>query len=209
MDEIRNITNRLRNAIMESGYTYAQLEQKTNIPKSTLQRWASGGIKKIPIDAIVTIADAIGVSAKWILGWSETPAVAMPASGVIPIVGVIRAGYPILAEENIIGYQVAPVKNTDEYFYLRVTGDSMINKGITDGCLVLIHRQETAENGQIVACRVNSDDATLKIFSDMNDTVFLMPANPKYSPIIVPKNQFLTGEAAIYGVVKYVMTEIL
>ena len=72
MNEIEKITKRLRYAITESGYTYAQLEMKTGIPKSTLQRWAAGNIKKIPIDAIVIIANAVGISARWIMGWEGT-----------------------------------------------------------------------------------------------------------------------------------------
>lgn len=207
MNEIELITNRLKNAITESGLSFSQLEKKTGIPKSTLQRWASGQIKRIPVDDIVTIADAIGISAKYIMGW-EQPKTAIPATGVVPILGTIPAGYPVFAEEDIIGYQVAPVPNTDDYFFLRVKGDSMINKGIMDGCLVLIHKQETAENGQIVACRINGDEATLKIFTQTNETVVLMPANASYNPIIVPVTAFECGDAAIYGVVKCIITEV-
>ena len=208
MNELELITARLRQAIDESGYSYAELAKKTGIPKTTLNRWANGQIKRAPVDDIKRIADAIGISARWIMGWSDEPSAASPAPGVVPIVGTIPAGYPAFEAEDILGYQVAPVPNASEYFYLRVSGDSMINKGITDGCLVLIHKQETAENGQIVACRLNSDEATLKIFTREKDTVFLMPANPKYSPIIVPASAFADGSAAIYGVVKFIMTEV-
>ena len=207
MTEIEKITIRLRKAITESGYSYAQLEMKTGIPKSTLQRWAAGNIKKIPIDAIVVIANAVGVSAKWIMGW-DTPSSAIQAQAIVPIVGKIPAGYPVFAETDILGYQVAPVSEAGRYFYLRVSGDSMINKGIVDGCLVLIEKCETAENGQIVACRVNGEESTLKIFQQKGDMIFLMPANPNYDPIIVPAKDFETGEASIYGIVRYIVTEV-
>ncbi|QEY34597.1 hypothetical protein FL966_05765 [Caproiciproducens galactitolivorans] len=59
------------------------------------------------------------------------------------------------------------VKNPEEYFALRVHGKSMINAGIPDGSLALIHQQPCAENGQIVACRINGDGATLKRFKKL------------------------------------------
>lgn len=71
MTEVEMITSRLREAIIDSGYSLSQITAMTGIPKSTLQRWTSGQIKKIPIDEIVIIADAIGVSSKWIMGWED------------------------------------------------------------------------------------------------------------------------------------------
>ena len=127
---------------------------------------------------------------------------------IIPVLGFIRAGMPILAEENIIGYELADINHPEEYFYLRVTGDSMINAGISDGSKVLIHKQNYAENGQIVACLVNGDEATLKRFKQVGDTVVLLPENPKYDPIIVPCSEFDTGYAMVLGVAKKVLFDL-
>ncbi|MBQ6164741.1 MAG: helix-turn-helix transcriptional regulator [Clostridia bacterium] len=77
MTELEMITSRLREAISDSGFSLAQISAMTDIPKSTLQRWTSGQIKKIPIDEIVIIADAIGVSSKWIMGWQKEKAPAV------------------------------------------------------------------------------------------------------------------------------------
>lgn len=67
----QNIIARLKEAVEASGLTYAQLSEITNIPRSTLQRWISGQIKRIPIDDIQLIAVACGVSAEWIMGWAD------------------------------------------------------------------------------------------------------------------------------------------
>ena len=67
MSEVELILNRLKTAIRDSGMSLSQLSEKTDIPKSTLQRWTSGQIKRIPIDQIVTIAKAINASLEWIL----------------------------------------------------------------------------------------------------------------------------------------------
>lgn len=207
MNEIEIIMARLRQVITESGLSYSEISKLTGIPKTTLNRWANGQIKRMPIDDIKIIADALGVSAKWIMGW-DTPSSAIQAQAIVPIVGKIPAGYPVFAETDILGYQVAPVTEAGRYFYLRVSGDSMINKGIVDGCLVLIEKCESAENGQIVACRVNGEESTLKIFQQKGDMIFLMPANPNYDPIIVPASEFENGNASIYGIVRFVVTEV-
>lgn len=74
------IIHRLKTAIDESGFSYQQIAKKTGIPKSTLQRWATGQIKRMPIDDIKIIADAIGFSAKWVMGWSEERKPDIPSS---------------------------------------------------------------------------------------------------------------------------------
>ncbi|MCM1365575.1 MAG: helix-turn-helix domain-containing protein [Faecalibacterium sp.] len=71
-DTIDSIIKRLKSSIEKSGFTYVELEEKTGIAKSSIQRYATGSTKKIPIDAIQLIADAVNVSAAWIMGWSES-----------------------------------------------------------------------------------------------------------------------------------------
>lgn len=139
--------------------------------------------------------------------------IAIEAKGRIPIVGTIRAGLPLIAEEFLEGWAYSPIKNTGneiEYFYLRVTGDSMIGAGIEEGSLVLIHKQPYAENGQIVACMVNEEDATLKRFRQQGNTVMLIPENPKYDPIVLSASDFDPdyGTASIIGVAKQVTIDL-
>ena len=76
----------------------------------------------------------------------------------------------------------------------------MINAGIREGDLVLLRRQETAENGQIVACLVDGEDATLKRFRVQKGVVILQPENPAYEPKLIPIREFETGAARIIGV---------
>src|SRR5712664_191140 len=81
----------------------------------------------------------------------------------VPIIGRVAAGQPILAQQNIEDYFPLPVDfvPTDECFILRVSGDSMINAGIYDGDLLVVRRQQTADNGDIVVARLD-DEATVK-----------------------------------------------
>lgn len=98
----------------------------------------------------------------------------------IPIVGVVTAGQPILAVENIEGY--LPWEGDRDCFALRVRGDSMINAGILSGDHVVVRPQKTAENGQIIVALLD-DSATVKRFQRKRGKVWLMPENPAYEPI--------------------------
>lgn len=117
-----------------------------------------------------------------------------------PIVGTIPAGYPAVALEDIGGYEPIPYSNAEDYIFLRVSGDSMINADIRPDDLVLIRRQSTAEPGQIVACIVNGDEATLKRYRPAPDGVYLMPENSAYAPRRVDYEDFENGYANIIGV---------
>ena len=97
-------------------------------------------------------------------------------SGSIPIVGVVTAGQPILAVENIEGY--LPWDGDERCFALRVRGDSMIGAGILSGDKVVVRPQLTAENGQIVVALLD-DSATVKRFRREKGKVWLLPENPR------------------------------
>ena len=117
--------------------------------------------------------------------------------GQIPVVGVVTAGMPILAFENLEG--TMPWDGDPSCFALRVKGDSMINAGILDGDKVVIRPQQTANDGQIVVARIG-DEATVKRLSRKNGEVWLLPENPNYDPID-------GREAEIIGLVKGVVRE--
>ena len=113
----------------------------------------------------------------------------------VPILGRIRAGIPLLAEENIEGFLAVPpeIARGRELFALKVKGDSMIEDGILEGDCVIIRRQETAENGEIVAALIGAE-ATLKRFYRKGDTVTLKPSNKNYPPLALTR-----GELRILG----------
>ncbi|MDP3972517.1 MAG: transcriptional repressor LexA [Candidatus Nanopelagicales bacterium] len=102
----------------------------------------------------------------------------------IPLVGRIAAGGPILADEQIESVYGLPrdLVGRGELFILRVVGDSMIEAAICDGDLVVVRRQPTAENGEIVAALIG-EEATVKTLDRRNGRVLLRPANPNYEPI--------------------------
>lgn len=103
----------------------------------------------------------------------------------VPLLGAVAAGQPLLAEENIEELLPLPEWLTPsvDCFALRVRGDSMVKAGILDGDVVVVRRQDDAENGDIVVALLG-DDATLKRFFREEEYVRLQPENDSMEPIL-------------------------
>ncbi|WNM23368.1 transcriptional repressor LexA [Demequina capsici] len=106
------------------------------------------------------------------------------ATAAVPLVGRIAAGGPILADQVVEDVFTLPRQLTGEgeLFMLKVSGDSMIDAAICDGDWVVVRRQASCDNGDIVAALLD-DEATVKTFRRRDGQVWLMPHNPAYTPI--------------------------
>jgi len=104
---------------------------------------------------------------------------------MVPLVGMVRAGMPVLAAQNIEDMIPFPrdFVKSENVFLLRVQGDSMIDAGIFEGDYVLVRQQEWADNGDIVVALLG-DEATVKVFYKEKDAVRLQPRNSRLSPIV-------------------------
>jgi repressor LexA len=135
------------------------------------------------------------------------PARAAAADDVhrLPLVGEIAAGGPLLAEQNIEDYVAVPepLARGGEEFLLRVKGDSMINAGILEGDLVVVRRQQTARNGEVVVALAgqdeSADEATVKRFFREDGRVRLQPENDELEPIYADHVQVL---GVVTGVIR-------
>jgi len=116
----------------------------------------------------------------------------VPRLVAVPVVGTVRAGRPILAEENILGELLVEegVTRNRRCFALAVRGDSMIEAGISEGDLVIVAQQETAENGDIVVALLE-DEATLKRLYRAPDRIELQAANAAYKTMRVGPDDVL------------------
>lgn len=108
------------------------------------------------------------------------------AVGVLPFLGRIAAGQPIEALETPATISLNDVTRSKEVFVLQVTGDSMQDEHIVDGDYVMVERQKTANNGEIVVALVDGTDATLKRMYREGDRIRLQPSNAMMKPIMVP-----------------------
>ncbi|MBQ5661192.1 MAG: transcriptional repressor LexA [Lachnospiraceae bacterium] len=110
----------------------------------------------------------------------------------VPVIGTVAAGMPILAEENIEDYMPIPVEMlpNKEVFMLKVKGESMIDAGIFNNDRVIVAKQDTAMNGEMVVALVD-DSATVKTFYKEHGHFRLQPENASMDPIIVNEVQIL------------------
>jgi len=119
----------------------------------------------------------------------------------IPVIGKVTAGIPITAVENVEEYfplpsSVAPAN--EQVFMLRVEGDSMINAGILNGDLVVVKKQFTAENGEIVVAMTEDSEATVKRFYKESDHFRLQPENDALLPILLKQVSILGKVIGVY-----------
>lgn len=183
---------RISEAIENSGLSYPELERITGVSKSSLQRYATGVTKKIPIDCIELIAKATGTDAKYLMGW-ESPTitgnnleVVPPPDAMvrIPVIGEVAAGMTCLADMQIEEYAPcdASLLHTGyDYVYLRVTGDSM-EPELHEGDKVLVQVRDTVESGDYAVVIVDGDDGLVKKVEYSKTQLTLISENPYYPP---------------------------
>jgi len=113
----------------------------------------------------------------------------------VPLVGHIAAGSPMLAEEDIEEVYPLPTELVGHgpVFMLKIRGDSMIDVGIYDGDYVVVEKQATAANGQIVAALIEGEEATVKTFQRTATTVTLVPQNEAYEPMVFDSGVEILG----------------
>ncbi len=117
----------------------------------------------------------------------------------VPVIGKITAGEPILAVENVTDTFPIPIDfvGNSESFMLTVRGESMIEAGILNGDYILVKKQNTANNGEIVVALIG-EEATVKTFYKEKDHIRLQPENSTMDPIIVPTCEILGKVAGVF-----------
>lgn len=117
----------------------------------------------------------------------------------VPIIGKVAAGLPLLAVENVVDTFPIPLDfvGNSESFMLIVRGESMIEAGILDGDYILVKKQETARNGEMVVALIE-DEATVKTFYKEDNYIRLQPENHTMDPIIVPDCKILGKVAGVF-----------
>jgi repressor LexA len=122
-----------------------------------------------------------------------------PNAVMVPVLGRITAGAPILADQNVEDFLAVPADfaGEEDHFALRVSGESMIGAGILDGDVVVVRRQDDADDGDIVAALLPGpaeDEATVKRLHRQGGRVLLVPENPTMEPIETDEGLTLLGK---------------
>ena len=166
------------------GLTQEELGNYVGIQKSAIAKYENGRIENLKRTTIEKLSELFGILPSELLGISATNNV---MSNTTNVIGVVPAGTPLEAIEDIIGEIEYPSRFANkEVFALQIKGDSM-NKVLPDGCIGLFEKTSTLENGEIGAIMVNGDDATVKKFYRLTDSYVLEPLsfNPEQHPLII------------------------
>lgn len=118
----------------------------------------------------------------------------------IPQIGTVTAGEPVLAEQNVDGFFPLPpdIEDNNDLFMLTIKGESMINCGILNGDQVIVRRQSTADNGDIVIAMTDLNEATCKRFFLEDGHIRLQPENDSFEPIILSDVTILGKVIGLY-----------
>lgn len=183
-------------------------QQKYNIKfsKSHLSQYVNG--KSNPDNKkIFLLSKVFGITEAWLLGYNvpryeriENTGPQTPQGLKIPVLGTVAAGIPISAVEEILDYEEVPQswKNQGEFFGLRIKGDSM-KPDINHGDTVIVRKQSTANNGDVVITLVNGDDVTCKKFEKLDNGIILISNNSEYSPMYFSNEEVVTKPVVILG----------
>lgn len=184
--EVSEQIARIKEELKNRGWKYEDLSQQSKIPMSTILKVLSGHTANPRVDTMQAIENALEIKNPPTI----KDEVELDDMYPIPLLGQVVAGVPIEAQENLEGYIYISFRPKEEYFAVRVHGDSMKNVGIVEGSILVVHKQETANNGDIVVAMLNKEQ-TVKRFKVYGENLFLMPENNDYEPIPVTEKDEL------------------
>ncbi len=178
--------------------SYRQVEIATGVSHAMVGKILHDTLKGRPsVDTLLKLEDGLRVSRGTLLQLAGYEYAISPTPNELPadafdvgmttkvkVLGVIQAGLPLFAVENVEGEEKVPVEDVSNglYFYLRVRGDSMIGDGILPGGLVLVRKQSVVEQGDIAVVMLDQQEATIKRVRWYPDRVLLLPSNAAYQP---------------------------
>lgn len=193
--ELTDLIERIKDRRLKLEMSYQDLSDATGISKSTLQRYETGYIKKVPINQIEILAKALHTTPSYLMGWEEVPSahtfptVLQPAKyRKYKVLGNIACGSPIDAVQEEGEYLETDL-NVHADYVLKCQGDSMINARFFDGDYVFIREQSEVENGEIAAVWMDNT-VTLKRFYRYDEYIELRAENPMFKPIIIHETDF-------------------
>ena len=171
----------IREYKQKTGMSDSEIARRTGVSRSTAARWANGDIRKVSVDTMERLSHLVGYNIEPILK-------GMDISMHLPVLGYVKAGYDLFAEENYIGEEeVSLQERKSGDYYLKVTGNSMIGCGIMDGSLVLVRQCSAIESGRIGIVMV-SNEVTVKKLIYKKNMMILEAANPDV------ENRYFTPE---------------
>ncbi|MBR3349231.1 MAG: helix-turn-helix domain-containing protein [Solobacterium sp.] len=161
----------IRDYKYKTGFNDSEIARRLGVSRSTASRWASGQIRRVSPDVMARLSDMVGYNIEPMLK-------GMDISVKLPVLGFVKGGYDLFAEENHIGEEDASLSDCKRGdYYLQVTGNSMNGVGIMDGSLVLVQQTEKLSSGEIGVVMIDQE-VTVKKVVLKKGMMILEAANP-------------------------------
>ena len=190
----------------EHNITQEELGAKIGVQKAAIQKYEKGTVKNIKRDSLLKLAQILGTTPEYLLGWDETPSNIEPINDsefvMIPIIGKVAAGISCFAENNIVDYEPvlkSDVRDGEQYSFLRVVGDSMYPV-FMEGDLVLVRCQSSVDSGSYAVVTIDGEDGVIKKVVYGKDFIELQSINPMYPPRRFEKEEVL--RIRVFGLVR-------
>ncbi|MBE5937716.1 MAG: helix-turn-helix domain-containing protein [Lachnospiraceae bacterium] len=179
--------------------TQSELAKRLNVSSAAVNTWCKG-LKSPRMDKIDSMCVIFNCKRSDLMEDSTYTPHKTSNSVIIPVLGRVAAGVPIEAVENIIDTEEITIEmaKTGEFFGLKIKGDSMEPR-ICDGDVVIVRKQEDADNGDVVIALVNGNDAVCKRLSKYAGGISLFSLNPKYEPMMYTEQDTNTIPVKIIG----------
>ena len=190
--------NRIKELRLSKAIKQVDFAKMLGVSQATVSGWESEKYQP-DRDTLIKMASYFDVSVDYLIG--NSPVKKEKKKGVqIPVLGEVRAGYPMEAVENIIDYEEIDEETArrGEFFALRIKGDSMEPK-FSEGDVVIVRKQETADSGDIVVALVNGDSATIKKLKRHQNGITLVPSNAAYEPMYYSNEEIMDLPVTILG----------
>lgn len=186
----KDMSTKIMELRKKRGMTLEQVATIVGVGKSTVRKWETGMIANMRRDKIAALAQALGTTPAYLMGWENDDTANLPnnvrpiTTKRFPMLGKIACGEPLFANEDHETY-IDASSDIQADFCLTAKGDSMIGARIHDGDVVFIRSQSIVENGQIAAVIID-DEATLKrwYYYPEKGKLVLNPENPTYEPLV-------------------------
>lgn len=187
-----NIIKELRR---KKGITQSELANFCGIHQTAVSQWENG--RTLPDkQSLIMLSDLFGVSVDMLIGGHRRNS----DENRIPVLGYVRAGQPVEAVENILGYELITddMAMNGEYFGLEIKGDSMRPR-MWPGDVIIVKRQDYIENGEIAVVLVGDMEATVKKIIKNGTSLTLVPFNPEYEPLVFTSMDVVSLPVKILG----------
>ena len=214
-------SNRLQKAMDIRNMKQVEICEKTGISSSLINKYLKGKALARQ-DKIYILSKVLDINEAWLMGYDvdlkripdedRRQNVKIDKLGnpviEIPLLGIVKAGYDYLAQENWIGTVDIDKKlaESGEFFALKIHGDSMFPVLIEDD-IVIIKKQDDFESGDIVVALINGDEATVKKGKKSESSILLQPLNTSHEPLIFTYDEMKTIPVKIIGIVKQLKRE--